>query len=172
MSAILTIPAILGRGGRLAQVIGAAYEARAPQLTMAEAVRQAVLSRTPLVVEAGTGTGKSLAYLAGGLAAGARLVVSTSSKALQGQLLNKDLPLLARGLGQLAFAAAKGRSISSHYIRTSFSSSASHPLPAQLGNRPVITERCAFASSSRVRFKRFRSFRNASWSTSARRASS
>ena len=110
MSAILTIPAILGRGGRLAQVIGAAYEARAPQLTMAEAVRQAVLSRTPLVVEAGTGTGKSLAYLAGGLAAGARLVVSTSSKALQGQLLNKDLPLLARGLGQLAFAAAKGRS--------------------------------------------------------------
>lgn len=110
MSAILTIPAILGRGGRLAQVIGAAYEARAPQLTMAEAVRQAVLARAPLVVEAGTGTGKSLAYLAGGLAAGARLVVSTSSKALQGQLLNKDLPLLARGLGQLAFAAAKGRS--------------------------------------------------------------
>ena len=100
MAAILTVPAILGRDGRLARVIGAAYEARAPQLTMAEAVRQAVLSRTPLVVEAGTGTGKSLAYLAGGLAAGARLVVSTSSKALQGQLLNKDLPLLARGLGQ------------------------------------------------------------------------
>ena len=110
MSAVLTVPAILGRGGRLARVIGAAYEARAAQLTMAEAVRQAVLTRTPLVVEAGTGTGKSLAYLAGGLAADARLVVSTSSKALQGQLLTKDLPLLARGLGRLAFAAAKGKS--------------------------------------------------------------
>jgi ATP-dependent DNA helicase DinG len=109
MSAILTVPALLGRGGRLARVIGAAYEARAAQLTMAEAVRQAVLARTPLVVEAGTGSGKSLAYLAGGLAADARLVVSTSSKALQGQLLNKDLPRLARAVGGLAFAAAKGR---------------------------------------------------------------
>jgi ATP-dependent DNA helicase DinG len=109
MSAILTVPALLGRGGRLARVIGAAYEARAAQLTMAEAVRQAVLARTPLVVEAGTGSGKSLAYLAGGLAADARLVVSTSSKALQGQLLNNDLPLLARAVSGLAFAAAKGR---------------------------------------------------------------
>ena len=67
-------------------------------------------TRTPLVVEAGTGTGKSLAYLAGGLAADARLVVSTSSKALQGQLLTKDLPLLTRALGRLQFAAAKGKS--------------------------------------------------------------
>jgi hypothetical protein len=57
-------------------VIGAAYEARDPQLAMAEAVQHAVLTRTPLVVEAGTGTGKSLAYLAGGLAADAHLVVS------------------------------------------------------------------------------------------------
>jgi ATP-dependent DNA helicase DinG len=121
MSAVLTVRATphcahavgasaLGWGGRLARVIGATYEARAAQLAMAEAVCHAVLTRTPLVVEAGTGTGKSLAYLAGGLAADARLVVSTSSKTLQDQLLTKDLPLLARGLGRLEFAAAKGKS--------------------------------------------------------------
>ena len=109
MPAALTVAGILGRGGLVARQIGAAYEARTPQLAMAEAVQQAVLTRTPLVVEAGTGTGKSLAYLAGGLAAGARPVVATSSKALQGQLLTKDLPLLAAGLGGLTFAAAKGK---------------------------------------------------------------
>lgn len=109
MPAALTVAGILGRGGLVARQIGAAYEARAPQLAMAEAVQQAVLTRTPLVVEAGTGTGKSLAYLAGGLAAGAASVVATSSKALQGQLLTKDLPLLARALGGLEFAAAKGK---------------------------------------------------------------
>ncbi len=69
MSLALTVPGILGRGGRLAGVIGAAYEARDPQLAMAEAVQRAVLTRAPLVVEAGTGTDKSLAHQVGGLTA-------------------------------------------------------------------------------------------------------
>ena len=79
-----TVAAVLGPQGRLAGVIGPQYEARGPQLAMAERIRMAVQQRTPLVVEAGTGTGKSWAYLVGGLTAGARVVVSTSSKALQG----------------------------------------------------------------------------------------
>lgn len=106
---MLTVPELLGPGGRLAGVIGPGYEARAAQLAMAERVRQAVRQARPLVVEAGTGTGKSWAYLAGGLAAGARVIVSTSSKALQGQLLHKDLPLLAQALPDLRFAVAKGK---------------------------------------------------------------
>jgi ATP-dependent DNA helicase DinG len=107
------VDAILGPGGLVARVIGPAYEARTPQLAMAHQVAQAATSGVPLVVEAGTGTGKSLAYLAGGVAAGTRLIVSTSSKALQGQLVHQDLPLLRRALVQagrsLSFAVAKGK---------------------------------------------------------------
>jgi ATP-dependent DNA helicase DinG len=98
----------------VARVIGQAYEARSQQLAMAKQVAQAVADGMPLIMEAGTGTGKSLAYLAGGLAAGARIIVSTSSKALQGQLVHKDLPLLAKALAlaqqRLDFTLAKGKS--------------------------------------------------------------
>jgi Rad3-related DNA helicase len=81
---------------------------------MAKQVAQAVADGMPLVMEAGAGTGKSLAYLAGGLAAGARIIVSTASKALQGQLVHKDLPLMANALALaqqgLGFTLAKGKS--------------------------------------------------------------
>ncbi|HTW06837.1 MAG TPA: ATP-dependent DNA helicase, partial [Acidimicrobiales bacterium] len=86
-------------------------EKRPQQLAMAEAVARAVNNRRHLVVQAGTGTGKSLAYLVPGLVLGARMVVSTATKALQDQLAQRDLPRLARSLGvRFEFAVLKGRS--------------------------------------------------------------
>jgi ATP-dependent DNA helicase DinG len=78
---------------------------------MAEAVARAASAQRHLIVQAGTGTGKSLAYLVPLLSAGARIVVATATKALQDQLASRDLPLLAERLGvPFRFAVLKGRS--------------------------------------------------------------
>ncbi len=102
-------------GGSLASVLPE-YEARAPQAAMARAVAAMLDSGRVGVFEAGTGTGKSLAYLLPAvlwcLAGGRRVVVATNTIPLQEQQLRKDLPLLARALGgDKPFRAAlvKGR---------------------------------------------------------------
>jgi len=77
---------------------------------MAESVARALEARTPLVVEAGTGTGKTFAYLVPALLSGARVLISTGTRTLQDQLYAKDLPLLAVALGRPAgVALLKGR---------------------------------------------------------------
>src|SRR5579859_6215416 len=70
------------------------YEFRPGQLEMAEAVEAAIKDRRHLLVEAGTGTGKTLAYLVPALQSGKRIVVSTGTKNLQEQLFFKDVPFL------------------------------------------------------------------------------
>ncbi|HLH29202.1 MAG TPA: DEAD/DEAH box helicase, partial [Acidimicrobiales bacterium] len=86
-------------------------EVRAGQQEMATAVARAILTRRHLVVQAGTGTGKSLGYLIPALLSGEKVVVATATKALQDQLATKDLPLLAEHLGvPVEFAVLKGRS--------------------------------------------------------------
>src|ERR687885_652273 len=91
------------------------YEYRPGQVQMAEAVLRAFEERRHLIVEAGTGTGKTLAYLVPAIAAavsrGGRVVVSTGTKNLQEQLMGKDIPFLQRVLPK-KFSAAymKGRS--------------------------------------------------------------
>ncbi|MGZ8844958.1 MAG: ATP-dependent DNA helicase [Pyrinomonadaceae bacterium] len=74
------------------------YEHRPGQIDMAEAVMRAFEQKQHLIVEAGTGTGKTLAYLVPAIAAacgsGARVVISTGTKNLQGQLMDKDIPFL------------------------------------------------------------------------------
>ncbi|HUY62992.1 MAG TPA: ATP-dependent DNA helicase, partial [Acidimicrobiales bacterium] len=88
-------------------------EDRPGQLAMAEAVERAVADGRHLVVQAGTGTGKSLAYLLPLVRSGRKVVVATATKALQDQLAAKDLPQLdqAGGSGRrLRFAVLKGRS--------------------------------------------------------------
>src|SRR5579871_6665819 len=86
-------------------------ETRPGQLRMADAVDRAIRERQHLVVQAGTGTGKSLAYLVPAVLSGNKVVVSTATKALQDQLANKDLPLLAQRLGtEVMFSVLKGRS--------------------------------------------------------------
>jgi ATP-dependent DNA helicase DinG len=87
------------------------HEERPAQRAMAEAVAAAVRENRHLIVQAGTGTGKSLAYLVPALALGTRAVVSTATKALQDQLATRDLPALAESLAlPFEFAVLKGRS--------------------------------------------------------------
>src|SRR5712671_4552172 len=78
---------------------------------MAEAVGRAIHDRRHLVVQAGTGTGKSLAYLVPAVLSGKRVVVATATKNLQDQLAAKDLPSIAERLDHpFSFAVLKGRS--------------------------------------------------------------
>jgi len=89
----------------------AQHEDRPSQLDMARAVGRAIRDRRHLVVQAGTGTGKSLAYLVPALRLGTRVVVSTATKALQDQLAKRDIPKLIESLGIPAeYAVLKGRS--------------------------------------------------------------
>jgi len=86
-------------------------EDRPSQRDMADAVAAAISGRRHLIVQAGTGTGKSLAYMVPALALGVRVVVSTATKALQDQLATRDLPALAESLAvPFEFAVLKGRS--------------------------------------------------------------
>ncbi|MGI9624362.1 MAG: ATP-dependent DNA helicase [Acidimicrobiales bacterium] len=82
---------------------------RAGQVELARAVSQAISDRFHLVARAGTGTGKSLAYLVPAIMSGQRTVVATATKALQDQLANKDLPFLGEHL-DFTWAVLKGRS--------------------------------------------------------------
>jgi len=90
------------------------YEHRPGQIDMAEAVLRAFEQKQHLIVEAGTGTGKTLAYLVPAIAAacgsGARIVISTGTKNLQEQLMEKDIPFLQDILPKKFRAAVmKGR---------------------------------------------------------------
>ena len=86
-------------------------EARHGQRAMAEAVRLGIAERKHVAVQAGTGTGKTLAYLVPAILSGRRTVVATATKALQDQLAGKDLPFLTAHLGRpFAWAVLKGRS--------------------------------------------------------------
>ncbi|HEX6803542.1 MAG TPA: ATP-dependent DNA helicase [Terriglobales bacterium] len=75
-----------------------AYEFRRGQLQMAQAVEQAIAERRHLIVEAGTGTGKTLAYLMPVMRSGKRVIISTGTKNLQEQLFHKDVPFLEQAL--------------------------------------------------------------------------
>ena len=101
-------------------VLAAAVEAlggeeRTGQIEMAEAVADAMVDGTHLLVQAGTGTGKSLAYLVPALLHDSRVVVATATLALQHQLVERDLPRLVEAVGDLpgvdaSYAVLKGRS--------------------------------------------------------------
>lgn len=96
--------------GALAQAIKG-FKPREPQRQMAQAVTEAINFKHHLVVEAGTGTGKTFAYLAPALRANRKVIISTGSKALQDQLYARDLPTIANALeykGKMALL--KGRS--------------------------------------------------------------
>jgi ATP-dependent DNA helicase DinG len=91
-----------------------AYEFRRGQLQMAQAVEQALAEKRHLIVEAGTGTGKTLAYLVPVIRSGKRVIISTGTKNLQEQLFHKDIPFLEQALfpngeGKLNVCYMKGR---------------------------------------------------------------
>jgi ATP-dependent DNA helicase DinG len=103
---------IFGKSGLISQMMHAAYEHRPQQIAMAEAVEKALALKTHLIVEAGTGVGKSLAYLVPLInwarEENCRVVVATYTKALQQQLVGKDLPFLKNALGDFRFALCVG----------------------------------------------------------------
>jgi ATP-dependent DNA helicase DinG len=86
-----------------------AYEFRRGQLQMAEEVAKALSERRHLIVEAGTGTGKTLAYLLPVIRSGKRVIISTGTKTLQEQLFYKDVPFLSQHTGELKVCYMKGR---------------------------------------------------------------
>jgi ATP-dependent DNA helicase DinG len=104
-----TLAEVFVAGGPLARALPG-YAPRPGQLSMAEHVGAALDSRETLIVEAGTGTGKTYAYLVPALLSGRRVVLSTGTRALQDQLFHRDLPAICGVLGRpVRIALLKGR---------------------------------------------------------------
>ena len=106
--ALPTLHEFFAPGGILAQS-PLPYEYRPGQMEMAKAVERALSEHRHLIVEAGTGTGKTLAYLLPALRTGQRVIISTGTKALQDQLYFRDVPFLESLLGDLRVCYMKGR---------------------------------------------------------------
>jgi ATP-dependent DNA helicase DinG len=106
-----TMEEVFGPGGMLEKCMMGAYEHRPGQLEMAQAVDDAFENHHHAIVEAGTGTGKTLAYLLPAICSGRRVVISTATKSLQEQLYQKDVPFLQKHFApNLKVAVMKGRS--------------------------------------------------------------
>ena len=100
--------AVAAAFGKIAALLPG-YRQRAGQLEYAEAVAKAVADGGKLLIEGPTGTGKSLGYLVPAIVSGKKVLVVTANISLQDQLIDKDLPLIARALGAFPFAILKGR---------------------------------------------------------------
>jgi len=104
------LTALFGEEGPLAREL-ASYEPRASQVEMAESIKQALLDGKHALIEAPTGTGKSLAYLIPAILSGKTVVIATANKSLQSQLFNQDIPLVRRLLDKpVSAVVVKGRS--------------------------------------------------------------
>ncbi len=100
---------IFSADGALAEAIPG-YRLRQQQLEMAQAIQQAITDNATLVTEAGTGTGKTFAYLVPALLSGGKVIISTGTKTLQDQLFNRDLPAVRDALkAPVTIAILKGR---------------------------------------------------------------
>jgi ATP-dependent DNA helicase DinG len=109
----LTTEELFAPGGPLARALPG-FEARPGQVQMAQSIERGILEGMHTIVEAGTGVGKSLAYLVPAVRSGKKIVLSTGTIALQEQLVRKDLPLVERALGiPLRVTLLKGRG---HYL--------------------------------------------------------
>lgn len=104
------IERLFGQNGLLGGAVSG-YRPRQAQIDMAKAVAQAIDGHSTLIAEAGTGTGKTFAYLAPALLWGGKVIVSTGTKNLQDQLFLRDIPALREALAApVAVALLKGRS--------------------------------------------------------------
>ena len=108
-NAAINLQEIFGTHGLLAETLPG-FAVRVEQLQMAERVAEAITSGDNLIVEAGTGVGKTFAYLVPVLLAGKRAIISTGTRSLQDQLYSRDLPMITRALGRpVRIALLKGR---------------------------------------------------------------
>jgi ATP-dependent DNA helicase DinG len=104
-----SLPEIFSPDGPLARAIGG-YRVRDQQVDMAERIAAAIKACAVFIAEAGTGTGKTFAYLVPALQSGGKVIVSTGTKTLQDQLFNKDLPMVRDALkAPVKIALLKGR---------------------------------------------------------------
>src|SRR4051812_25632345 len=99
----MSVDGWLGPGGLFARGMPD-YAPREAQLAMAHAVEKALREDGTLLVEAGTGTGKTLAYLVPAILSGKKIVISTGTKTLQDQIVRRDLPLIELQLGEAVSA--------------------------------------------------------------------
>ena len=103
------IERLFGQGGQLGGAVSN-YRPRQAQIDMAKAIAQAMTGQTTLIAEAGTGTGKTFAYLAPALLWGGKVIISTGTKNLQDQLFLRDIPAVRSALGApVSVALLKGR---------------------------------------------------------------
>jgi len=114
------------------------FTPRAGQGWMAEAVAEAIVNRDKLVVEAGTGTGKTFAYLIPALLSGRKTIISTGTKALQDQLYHRDLPLVGKAIGRpVTTALLKGRA---NYLCPQRLDQVTDPAPSLLDDLNEVRE--------------------------------
>src|SRR6201987_5483699 len=133
---MLDLEDIFGYTGPLARALPD-FRVRREQLRMAHSVSAGLASQESLVVEAGTGTGKTFAYLVPALLSGARILISTGTRTLQDQLFAKDLPLVSAALGRPArVALLKGRANYLCRYRLARAGSAGQQLPLIAAQRP------------------------------------
>ncbi len=137
--------AVFGPGGRLEGQIPH-YRVRPQQLDMAERVVQAIRANGTAILEAGTGTGKTVAYLVPALLCGGKVIISTGTKTLQDQLYHRDLPLVCQALNvPVTTALLKGRSnyVCHHHLQRNL-------LEGRLGSREEVSQLQAIARFARV----------------------
>ena len=117
------IAEIFAPGGVLERAIPG-YRMRPQQVEMAQAIERTIDKSTVLIAEAGTGTGKTVAYLVPALRSGGKVIISTGTKTLQDQLFNRDLPMVRDALGiPVIVALLKGRAnyVCLHHLETAVS---------------------------------------------------
>lgn len=103
------LASVFSATGALAQVVPG-FRAREGQLEMAEAIKKVIQNQQVIVAEAGTGTGKTFAYLVPALLSGGKVIISTGTKTLQDQLFNRDIPTVRNALKvPVTVALLKGR---------------------------------------------------------------
>ncbi|MFT3856418.1 MAG: ATP-dependent DNA helicase [Aquabacterium sp.] len=106
----MDLPTLFSESGPLARAFDG-YRVRTEQIEMAQAIQEAIRSASTVVLEAGTGVGKTAAYLVPALLEGGKVIVSTGTKALQDQLFHRDLPAVRDALAvPIKVALLKGRS--------------------------------------------------------------
>jgi ATP-dependent DNA helicase DinG len=114
-----SLPEIFSPDGPLAQAIGG-YRVRSQQVEMAERIAAAIKSNSVFIAEAGTGTGKTFAYLVPALRSNGKVIVSTGTKTLQDQLFNKDLPMvrdILRAPAQIALLKGRANYVCHYHLQ-------------------------------------------------------
>jgi ATP-dependent DNA helicase DinG len=127
------------------------YAYRPEQAAMAKAVGAALARLEPLIVEAGTGTGKTFAYLVPALLSGRSVIISTGTRTLQDQLFRRDVPLLAKALGlPVKIALLKGRANYLCRHRLELATQQGSLLPGERGVARVLARVARWAATTKA----------------------